>query len=48
MPHPVIDLGSNLEENLVRWARALKGGGHKLEVFNIIYSGKRQRWTPAK
>lgn len=43
--HPVIDLGSNLEENLQRWSRALRGGGSKLTVFNIIYSGKRRLWT---
>ncbi len=45
MPLPVIDVGSNLEGNLERWSRALKGGGDKLAVFEIIYSGKRRRWT---
>jgi hypothetical protein len=45
MPDPVIDVGSNLERNLDRWSRALKGGGDKLSVFKIIYSGKRRRWT---
>lgn len=45
MPQPVLDLGSNLEENLKRWSHALKGGGAKLNVWNVIYSGKRARWT---
>jgi hypothetical protein len=45
MPNPVLDLGSNLEENLNRWANALKGGGDKLAVFKVVYSGKRSRWT---
>jgi hypothetical protein len=45
MTDPVIDVGSNLEENLKRWSRALKGGGDKLAVFQVIYSGKRRRWT---
>jgi hypothetical protein len=45
MLHPVLDLGSNLEENLKRWANALKGGGAKLAVFEVVYSGKRARWN---
>ncbi len=45
MTHPVLDLGSNLEENLKRWSNALKGLGAKLAVWNVIYSGKRKRWT---
>jgi len=45
MTQPVIDLGSNLEENLERWSKALSGGGGKLTVFQVIYSGKRGRWT---
>ena len=45
MSEPVIDIGSNLEEHLERWSRALKGGGDKLRVFGVIYSSKRQRWT---
>jgi hypothetical protein len=45
MPQSVIDLGSNLPENLERWGNVLKGGGSKLSVFKIIYSGKRSRWT---
>lgn len=45
MTQPVIDLGSNLEENLQRWSRALQAGGCKLAVFTTIYSGKRSRWT---
>jgi hypothetical protein len=45
MPHPVLDLGSNLEENLKRWSNALKGLGAKFDVWEVIYSGKRKRWT---
>jgi hypothetical protein len=45
MTHPVIDLGSNLEENLQRWSNALKGLGAKLDVWEVIYSGKRKHWT---
>lgn len=45
MPQSVLDLGSNLEENLKRWSNALKGRGAKLAVWNVIYSGKRKRWT---
>jgi hypothetical protein len=45
MPQPVIDVSSNLNENLERWSKALKGGGDKLSVFKVIYSGKRRRWT---
>src|SRR6266568_267310 len=45
MPHPVIDLGSNLEENLERWSNALKRGGDKLAVFKTVYSGKTKQWT---
>jgi hypothetical protein len=45
MPQPVLDLGSNLNENLKRWSNALKGLGAKLAVWKVIYSGKRNRWT---
>jgi hypothetical protein len=45
MTHPVIDLGSNLEENLKRWSNALKWLGAKLDVWEVIYSGKRKHWT---
>jgi len=45
MQHSVLDLGSNLEENLKRWSNALKGLGAKLAVWKVIYSGKRKRWT---
>lgn len=45
MTHPVIDLGSNLPENLERWSNALKGLGAKLDVWKVIYSGKRKHWT---
>ena len=45
MPHPVLDLGSNLEENLKRWSNALKGLGAKFAVWEVIYSGKRKWWT---
>ncbi len=45
MNHPVLDLGSNLEENLKRWSNALRGLGAKLEVWKVVYSGKRKFWT---
>jgi hypothetical protein len=45
MTDDVLDLGSNLEENLERWSKALKGLGAKLAVWEVIYSGKRNRWT---
>jgi hypothetical protein len=45
MPQHVIDIGSNLDENLKRWSGALARGGQKLDVFNVVYSGKRSRWT---
>jgi len=45
MTQSVIDLSSNLEENLERWAKALKAGGNKLAVFKVVYSSKRRRWT---
>lgn len=45
MPHPVIDVGSNLNENLERWSGALARGGDKLDVFNVVYSSKRKQWT---
>jgi hypothetical protein len=45
MPQPVLDLGSNLEENLKRWSNALGGLGAKLAVWEVIYSGKRKHWT---
>jgi len=45
MPHAVLDLGSNLEENLKRWSHALKGLGAKYAVWEVIYSGKRKWWT---
>jgi len=45
VPHPVLDLGSNLEENLKRWSNALKGLGAKFAVWEVIYSGKRKWWT---
>jgi hypothetical protein len=45
MPHSVLDLGSNLEENLKRWSKALKGLGAKFAVWEVIYSGKRKWWT---
>jgi hypothetical protein len=46
MTLPVTDVGSNLEENLERWSKALKGGGRKLDVFKVIYSGKTKKWRP--
>jgi hypothetical protein len=45
MTQSVIDVGSNLNENLERWSGALARGGDKLEVFKVIYSSKRKQWT---
>jgi hypothetical protein len=45
MTHSVIDVGSNLNENLERWSAALARGGDKLSVFNVVYSSKRKQWT---
>lgn len=45
MPLPVIDVSSNLPENLERWANSLRGGGTKLQVFQVVYSGKKRHWT---
>jgi hypothetical protein len=45
MTYVVSDVGSNLNENLERWSRALARGGDKLRVFNVVYSSKRKRWT---
>jgi hypothetical protein len=45
MAHSVIDVGSNLNENLKRWSGALARGGDKLRVFNVVYSSKRKQWT---
>ena len=45
MPQPVLDLGSNLEENLKRWSNALKGVGARRAVWGVMYSGKRKHWT---
>ena len=45
MQQPVLDLGSNLPENLKRWSNSLKGLGAKLAVWEVIYSGKRKHWT---
>jgi hypothetical protein len=48
MPHSVIDLGSNTPENLRRWSDALKRGGDKFTVWDLIYSSQRRRWTSAE
>jgi len=45
MLQPVSDVGSNLNENLERWAGALSRGGKKLAVFKAVYSSKRKEWT---
>jgi hypothetical protein len=41
----VNDLGSNLEENLERWAKMLRHGGKNTKVFQAIYSSKKKAWT---
>ena len=38
------DLGSNLEENLERWAKMLRHGGRNRTVFDAIYSSKKVSW----
>ena len=38
MPQPVLDLGSNLEEDLKKWSHVLKGLGDKYAVWEVIYS----------
>jgi hypothetical protein len=38
------DLGSNLEENLERWARMLRHRGRNRIVFDAIYSSKKVFW----
>jgi hypothetical protein len=45
MTQSVIDVGSNLSENLERWSASLSRGGDKLKVFNVVYSSKRKQWT---
>ena len=45
MRQSVIDLGSNLNENLKRWSKSLARGGNKLKVFNVIYSVNKKQWT---
>lgn len=39
------DSGAMKGAGVERWASSLKGGGAKLAVFQIVYSGKRKRWT---
>jgi hypothetical protein len=38
------DLGSNLEENLERWAKMLRHAGRNRTVFDAIYSSKKASW----
>jgi hypothetical protein len=47
-PQIVNDLGSNLEENLERWAKILQHGGRKKDVFSTIYASKKTVWTNAE
>lgn len=39
------DLGSNLEENLERWAKMLRHAGRNRTVFDAIYSSKKVSWS---
>lgn len=39
------DLGSNLEENLERWAKMLRHAGKNRTVFDAIYSSKKANWS---
>jgi hypothetical protein len=45
MPHQVADIGSNLPENLQRWAESISHAGGKRRIFEIIYSSARKTWT---
>jgi hypothetical protein len=38
------DLGSNLEENLERWAKMLRHAGRNRTVFDTIYSSRKVSW----
>jgi hypothetical protein len=42
------DLGSNLEENLERWAKMLRNHGRNRTVFDRIYSSKQASWSNAE
>lgn len=48
MTHRVIDVASNLEENIKRWGEALKRDGRKRRLYETIYSKKQRRWTSAQ
>src|ERR1017187_529660 len=41
----VNDLGSNLDENLERWAKMLRHPGRNRTVFDKIYSSKKANWS---
>lgn len=45
MIYDVRDIGSNYEENLQRWARALGQGEVKRKIFLTIYRSRKVRWT---
>lgn len=42
------DLGSNLEENLERWAKMLRHKGRNRTVFDKIYASKKAFWSNAE
>jgi hypothetical protein len=48
MPEIVSDLGSNREENIVRWAKKIKPGGAKYKVLRAIYTSQKRIWTIAE
>lgn len=45
MPQIVSDLGSNMEENVERWAKRIKPNGAKFKVLKAIYSSKKHEWS---
>lgn len=44
MPKHVIDIDSNLEENLERWALAIRKAGLKRDLFRKVYSTKKEKY----
>jgi hypothetical protein len=45
MPKQVIDVDSNLEENLERWGKALRVNGLRRKLFEKVYSTKKGEYT---
>jgi hypothetical protein len=45
MPQLVSDFGSNMEENIVRWAKKIRPESAKFKVLKALYSSKKIKWT---